>query len=373
MRESLVIDGRFLTQPVTGVQRVGIEFCRALDQLLADGEFQDVDVRVVVPRHARLITSPQWGRIRLVRAGRLSGHLWEQLELPFISRGAKLLALANTAPLASLLFRGRNTYVMVHDLSYRYFPDAYSRAFRLFYELVIPVVLRRARRVFTVSESERSAIMGECPRIGEGPRLIAVQNGGMPAPVGPVPDRTARARNCLYVGSLTRRKNAAGIVAASVQLVREHDATFTFVGSTGALFEGVRVDVPDDLTDRIVFLGQVDDPERLATEYLNAAVIVFPSFYEASPLPPIEAMGHGCPVVASAIPSLQERCGDAAVYCDPHSIESIVSATVSLLNSEELWSQQQAAGFARCSELSWKTQARQIISETVGDGERDGR
>ena len=35
----LFINGRFLTQDVTGVQRVGIEFVNALDTLLAEGEF----------------------------------------------------------------------------------------------------------------------------------------------------------------------------------------------------------------------------------------------------------------------------------------------------------------------------------------------
>lgn len=369
MHDRIVVDGRFITQSVTGVQRVGIEFCDALDRLISSGEFPGTDVSVVVPRRARFVTTPQWKQIRLVRAGFFAGHLWEQFELPFIARGARLLSLANTAPLASLIFGSHHTYVMVHDLSYRYFPAAYSRAFRIFYELVIPIVLQRARCVFTVSESERSAIGREYPRLREGSRLVAVQNGGAPVTLGAIPGRRSRERNCLYVGSLTKRKNAEGLVAAAIRLVREHDATFTFVGSTGALFEGVRIDIPEDVKDRIRFLGQVDDLERLGDEYSSAAVFVFPSFYEASPLPPIEAMGYGCPVVASAIPSLEERCGDAAVYCDPHITDSVVRAAVSLLDSEELWSRQQRLGLARSSGFSWKTQARRIMAEMLQDDE----
>lgn len=367
MCKRLVVDGRFLTQPVTGVQRVGIEFCNALDQLIVDGEFPDTDVAVVVPRGAQFVTAPRWKRIRLIRAGRLSGHLWEQFELPFLARGARLLSLANTAPLASLIFRARYTYVMVHDLSYRYFPDAYGRAFRLSYELAIPVVLQRARCIFTVSESERSAIAREYPRLKETPRLVAVQNGGTPVPTDAILGRRARGRNCLYVGSLTKRKNAEGLVRAAIRLVREHDVTFTFVGSTGALFEGVRVEIPADVAHGIRFLGQIDDPKQLADEYFKAAVFVFPSLYEASPLPPIEAMGHGCPIVVSAIPSLQERCGDAAVYCDPLAIDSIVEATTSLLDSEELWSFKQQLGLVHCREFSWETQARRIMAEVFQD------
>lgn len=368
MSEAVIIDGRFLAQRVTGVQRVGIEFCRALDDLLADGEFAGTDVSIAVPRDATLVTSPQWKRLSLVRVGRRSGHLWEQVELPFIARGAKLLTLGNTAPLASLMLRGRSTYVMVHDLSYRYFPQAYGRAFRFSYELVIPVVLRRARCVFTVSEAERSAILREYPRFSGQHRLVAVQNGAEPAQVDVIPPRSARGRNCLYVGSLTKRKNAEGLIAAAITLVREHGATFTFVGSTGPLFEGIHVEIPQDVAHQIRFLGQVDDPQRLADEYLKAAVFVFPSFYEASPLPPIEAMAHGCPVVASAIPSLEERCGDAAVYCDPHDIDSIVDATVALLDSDELWEQQQNAGLERRGVFSWKLQAQRIMNELSTQG-----
>lgn len=367
MSERVTIDGRFLTQPVTGVQRVGIEFCRALDQLLAGGELFEVDVTVAVPRNARLITLPEWKCIRLVRKGRLPGHLWEQFDLPIIGRKGKLLALSNTAPLVSLLFRGGKTFVMIHDLSYRYFPSAYKPAFRLFYEFLTPIVLRHARCIFTVSESERSAILQRYPCLVKKRRIVAVQNGGSEGRAGVTRDKATRDRNCLYVGSLTKRKNAEGILAAAIELVRAHRARFTFIGSTGVLFEQVGLNIPEDVADSIEFLGQVDDPKRLASEYAKAAVLVFPSFYEASPLPPIEAMAQGCPVVVSAIPSLKERCGEAAVYCDPKRIDSIVNAVVSLLDSAELWNHQQEVGFSWCRKFSWEAQTRRVIEEVVRD------
>jgi hypothetical protein len=54
-----------------------------------------------------------------------SGHLWEQFILPLYSSKELLLCLGNTAPLISL-FLNRKTIVTVHDLSFKYFPDAYS-------------------------------------------------------------------------------------------------------------------------------------------------------------------------------------------------------------------------------------------------------
>ena len=360
-KRRLVINGRFLTQPVTGVQRVGIEFCRALDGLLASGEVAGFEVEVVVPAASPLVTDPALRKIAVRKVGRLSGHLWEQVELPWFSRGAMLLALGNTAPIWSLVAAAPRTSVMVHDLSYRYFPAAYSFSFRALYSALIPAVLWRAARIFTVSQAERAAILREYPALPRPERLLSVQNGTPPTVAGSLPGRAPRARNCLYVGSLTKRKNAEGLVEAAIRLARDHGATFTFVGANGPTFEGISVEVPADVVGRVRFLGQINDAAALAKEYDSAAAFVFPSFYEASPLPPTEAMARGCPVVASDIPSLRERCGDAASYCDPSDVGSIVLATAQLLDNVAKWEWLRAEGLRMADTYSWQRQAIGIV------------
>ena len=174
----LVIDGRFLLQDVTGVQKVALELVRALDDMVAEGELPGLDVEVLAPVRGTLVTTPDYKAVRLVRAGRFSSHAWEQLVLPRLVGRDPLLCLGNLAPLALLLSRRSSVHTMVHDLSYKYFPSAYSRRFRLVYNLVVPVVLARSRSVFTVSESERAAIRRTYGRLVEPGRLVAVQNGG---------------------------------------------------------------------------------------------------------------------------------------------------------------------------------------------------
>ncbi len=360
----LVINGKFLTQSITGVQRVGIEFCCALDELLSDPSYAGLEVKLAVPRQARLVVDLHLSKIEIVRVGWLSGHMWEQFSLPFYARRGKFLNLANIAPIASLALRSKHTYVMVHDLSYRYFPDAYSRTFRTVYNLIIPIVFLRAATVFTVAEAERRAILQSIGRIVKPDRLIAVQNGGASVVYGRS-NRSTRGRNCLYVGSLTKRKNAAKLIESAVILVRRHNATFTFVGANGNSFEDVDISIPGDVASRIRFLGQIDNPTVLSAAYDSAAVLVFPSYYEASPLPPIEAMAHGCPTVVSKIPSLEERCGDSAVYCNPDDVDSIVSSVTLLLDSEEVWSKYQRRGLERSSKFSWKSQASAIIEAVM--------
>lgn len=359
----IVIDGRFLTQSVTGVQRVGIEFCAALDTLLSDGIFPNLDINVVIPKYGALVTVPKWHTLKLSRHGLLSGHLWEQVELPLLARGAVLLSLMNTAPVMSLLLKGSRCVVMVHDLSYRYFPEAYNIAFRTFYQVTMPVVLRCAGAIITVSQAERAAMLREYPSLLKSQTVVVAQNG-VTRNRNDISPRSARGRTCLYVGSLTKRKNAANLISSAISLARYHEADVTIIGAGGASYKHVSLDIPEDVRSRIRFLGQVNDPEVLASEYQRAAVFLFPSLYEASPLPPVEAMAAGCPVVASLIPSLEERCGDAAIYCDPHSVTSILDSTTRLLDSDELWAQQQRLGLEKSEEYSWSRQA-EVVIDTI--------
>ncbi|KQY55567.1 MULTISPECIES: glycosyltransferase family 4 protein [unclassified Nocardioides] len=380
MTMRLAINGRFLLQDVTGVQKVAIEFVQALDAMLDEGLLPGLEVELLAPARGSLVTTPDFKAIRLRRAGRLNSHAWEQLELPRLAGSDPLLCLGNLAPLALLLRRRRRVHTMVHDLSYKYFPSAYSRGFRLLYSLVIPVVLARSERVYTVSRSEAAAIRHHYRRLVPAHRLVAVQNGGgegaveahpsdRPASLEPgapeVPTLRARERRCLYVGSLTKRKNAEGLARVAVDLVRTTDLDFVFVGAGGASFEQIGFAIPPELEGRIHFLGQINQPELIEAEYRRASVFVFPSFYEASPLPPVEAMRFGTPVVAADIPSLRERCGEAVLYCDPADVGSISAQVRRVVEDDALWAELQAAGLDNAARFSWRAQVQGVLEHVL--------
>ena len=363
----LVVNGRFLTQPVTGVQRYARELMATLDQLLDRGELDRsrLEVELLSPRLRG--GAPPWRHVSHREVGRLSGHAWEQLELPRAAHGDVLFCPGNTAPLAALAGAMR-TVVTVHDLSYLYFPDAYSLAFRAAYRTLVPAVLRHADAVVTVSESERRAIVERYPFTGG--RLVAIQNGGLPAAArpfdGPPPPRT----HALYVGALSKRKNFPGVLAAAVRLNRERALPFVFVGGGGSTFQPVVADVPPDVRGRLTFAGQVDRLDECVRFYRSALCLVFPSFYEASPLPPVEAMACGCPVIASRIPSLLERCGDAALYCDPHDVGDIARAVARLADDAALRQSLVEKGYERARRFSWEACARRTLEviESVASG-----
>lgn len=358
----LTLNGRFLTQPITGVQRVAREFLSELDRMIHAGE-ADLRVRVMAPAAGDLIEAPVLKVVRVERAGRLSGHAWEQAELPWLAGSEPLLCLGNTAPIARLLTRRGRTVTMVHDLSYAYFPAAYDWKFRALYQIIMPRVLRWSDAVVTVSASERAAISRHYPFMADDPRFSFTQNGGLEdRTMADAPPFEGRPNDYLYVGSLTKRKNAQGLLEASLILAREDGASITFVGANGPSFEGTTLDVPSDLEGKLRFLGQINDAGKIFEEYRKAKALLFPSFYEASPLPPIEAMSFGCPVVASRIPSLEERCGDAAVYCDAHDTGSIVEAARSLTSSQARWADYAQRGRLQAAKYSWGRQARDVLA-----------
>jgi glycosyltransferase involved in cell wall biosynthesis len=356
----IAINGRFLTRSITGVERYSREITSAIDALVATRP--DVEITLFTPPLGT--APPTLQNIRVVQAGNMRGHAWEQLELPVLSRGQTLFCPGNTAPLASI-YSQQPVVACVHDLSYRYFGEAYRWKFRAAYSVIVPTVLERANAVITVSESERRAILSSYPRLA--PRLVSIQNGGLPAgSVPPFRPRKSEPPSVLYVGSLSKRKNIHTIVEVAVRLARSKGVRFVAVGGAADGFTSFNWQVPSDVAHLIEFVGQLDDTKALLDYYCNASCFLFPSLYESSPLPPIEAMSCGCPVVASSIPSLVERCGDAALYCDPHDIDDVERKVSRVLNEPALATELRQAGFDRADTFNWMQAAAHTLAIIEG-------
>jgi glycosyltransferase involved in cell wall biosynthesis len=357
----LAISGRFMNQATTGVQRVSQELTREIDNLLQMGESR-IRVRFLCP----VGTDLRKLGLKAITVEEVSGSrgwLWDQIAFPKAAGDAILLCLGNSAPVTSLI-RGAPVALMIHDLSYRKFPHAYRLRYRAVHSLLLPLLLRYSRPLITVSNAERATLARIEPQAAK--RIIVAQNGGWrdEAEGSPIV-RPAGRRYALYVGSLSERKNFSGLLETAIRLVREDDIDFVIAGEVGNVLNPVDRDVPDDLSARIRFVGQVEDLGALRELYSNASCLVFPSFYEASPLPPIEAMRFGCPVIVSNTASLIERCGDAAEYCDPTDIGSILGAVRRVLHDPERSRELIERGRLWEKQYSWRRQARVVLDAII--------
>lgn len=348
----IYINGRFLTQAMTGVQRYATEIVKALDALLiSDGNRQGVTVVLLTPPNA---TPPGW--LRLIESrpvGVLRGQAWEQLELPRYTRDGVCLNLCNTAPLA-----GRSTVVAIHDAGVFAVPQTYSWAFRLWYRVLHPRLGRRALGIVTVSEFSRSELGRH---VGIAPdRITIIPNGGEHILAEPadrrVLERLALSRRyVLAVSSLSPHKNFGGIVAA-LEHLRSGDFDLVFAGASNSRV--FRQSAAASGGARLA--GRVTDAELRAL-YENADCFVYPSFYEGFGLPPLEAMTCGCPVVVSRLASLPWVCGDAAVYCQPDDPADIARAIETVLGSPELQDDLRKRGPERAARFTWHDAARSLL------------
>ena len=356
---NIVINGRFLSQRATGVQRVAQEFTRALDRLLTRGGYPGTRVRLVVPPDADA-TILGLKSITVDIQGRGSGHLWEQVSLPRALRDETLLCLGNSAPVIRLLGR-HPVAVMLHDQAFRLFPDDYSRAYRLAHGMIGRVLFKRARPLLTVSETERDKLLEA--NTGLTAELRVAPNGSWTNDrnVSAVPHEAVTSQGYgLYIGSFTSRKNIERVFEAAVRLARERERAFLFVGPPNELSGKLEQAIPPELRKLISFRGYVAD-DALPDLYARAAYLLYPSLYEASGLPPSEAMTFGCPVVASDLPVLRERCGEAALYCDPYDVASIVGTVLKLTENPRLALELSRLSIARAGLFTWEGQVRLVM------------
>lgn len=352
----IVINARFLSQSTTGVQRYAIELVKELDRLIGKGEVNSDRFEFILLAPRNVVTEISLKNIPIRRVGGLTGHAWEQLELPFYTRGRFLLNLCNTAPILK-----RNQMVTIHDTSVFAYPDAYSIVFRTWYKILFMFLAKTAKRIITDSSFSRNELVSYCGMKGSNIEVTYLGNEhifSVSSDNSFLNRKGIGKRPFVFgVSSLNPNKNFHGIMNA-VDLLGKTDFDIVVSGGANPRVFGQST---EELPDGIKYLGYVSDSELRAL-YENAVCLVYPSFYEGFGLPPLEAMACGCPVIVSNAASLPEVCGDAALYCDPHSVEDIAEKIKEMVTNEALRNELRQKGIERAKQFTWERCARETIS-----------
>jgi glycosyltransferase involved in cell wall biosynthesis len=350
--QGFAINGKFASQRITGVQRVGYELAMAFQRLFPE----DIELPLLIPGDAR-------ADVALLKAKSvfrwLKGSLWEQLGLPFAAGGRTLLSLCNIGPLFA-----RRQVVMMHDVAVYDLPENYSWKFRLWYRIAFAVLKRNASHIVTVSEFSRQRIMA---RLGIDASRISVVWNGVDHFDRIAPDTSILSRlnvendgYVLAVGNLSVGKNLARVLAAIEALSERHDWKFVVVGGCDLRVFNPKAKAGYEMSKNIIAAGFVSDGELRAL-YENAACFLFPSLYEGFGLPPLEAMACGCPVIVSREAALPEVCGDAAMYCDALSVDDIADKVAQMMGDAALRESWRVRGRAHARTFRWDRSARRLL------------
>ncbi len=229
------------------------------------------------------------------------------------------------------------------DLSFRRVPRYFPLATRLRLALALPLHIRAARLVITVSEYSRRDLIATY-RVHPD-RVCVVPNAVVP------PDDEAHAQGTaedesrlpsepyfLFLGNLHPRKNVPRLIAAFAQARRTEPALaghrLVIAGGRwwgGGEAQAARAAPPGS----VVFLGRVTDRYRQAL-LERAEALVYPSLFEGFGLPPLEAMAAGIPVLASNVTAIPEVVGDAGLLVDPLDERALAEGMVRLATRPEL-------------------------------------
>ncbi|MGD8452855.1 MAG: glycosyltransferase family 1 protein [Phycisphaerae bacterium] len=295
---------------------------------------------------------------------------WFQVGLPLAARwdGVDLLHLpANAAPAWCPV-----PYVAtIHDLIPLKVAGEATLAEQKRFRTGVLRAVRRAAHVITPSFATRNEL---CTEFGVDPERISVipwapDNAMLAYGAGGLADDAACAVRERYgitrpwlvnFSGGSRRKNATAVLAALARLSPELRGQHQLV-LVGCSPEPVRRDlaalaerlgVSDDC--RILgFVPHEDLPPLLA----GSRALLIPSLCEGFGLPILDAFATGVPVLAAAGGSLEEVAGEAAVYCDPTSPESIAAGLAEVLRAE-VSARLVAGGRARVQAFTWERTAR---------------
>jgi glycosyltransferase involved in cell wall biosynthesis len=353
-KTEISINGRFLTQSITGVQRYAMEVVRAIDNILDDVK-DAYAIKLFTPK-GPLKQSLPLKNIRQEEVGLFRGHMWEQLELPLYAGNDILLNLCNPAPILR-----KKQVALMHDVIVFGASSSTSLPFRLWHRTIFRCITHNGTDIVTDSEYSKSEIIRYLhPRSEDIPVLFA----GCEHILRTAPDTSIILRNgladrpyVLAVSSLNPNKNFISVIKA-IEKLGDNGVDFVIAGGTNPkVFSQSAASFPKN----VKYLGYVTDAELRAL-YAAAVCFIYPSFYEGFGLPPLEAMVCGAPVIASNTSSIPEVCGDAVYYVNPYSVDSIVEAIGNVVTHEELRQKLVRKGMLQTKKFTWDCTARGLLN-----------
>lgn len=306
-----VINGLFLTQRVTGIQRYAREIIAELDLFV-----QKDEIIIVIPKNTKEV--PVYKNIKIIRHGIFNGILWEQLCLPIFLMKEKAdgINLCNVVPL--LYPRG---IAAIHDISYKVNPQFYTtlrdKISMLWHRLNYLWITHFTNVIITVSNFSKQEIIKnynvERNRIyviysawQHILRIKATEN---------IFEKYSQLQPKEYffaMSSIQANKNFPWILKTA-----KANPQKKFAIAGGGSLKKLSSDLGLKDLSNVFYLGYISD-EDAKSLMANCKAFLFPTLYEGFGLPPLEAISCGAGnIIISNTSCMHEIYKEVGYYIDP--------------------------------------------------------
>ena len=337
----------------SGTGRYVQAICQALPQAAPD-----IDPVLVWPTGASVPELPDSVLVVRHGAGPLARLYFEQFAVrsAAVRSGASLLHYPAST---GCFFPSRPIVQTVHDLCFLRHPEWFPASRNAYYRKLIAATATRANLVLADSEATARDLGDLIGISADRVRVVPLGVGSDFSPRGADEQGGVKVRYSLpesfflYVGTLEPRKNLVRLVQAWDRVYRDGYPHLVLAGRSGwkcePLFAALQSVRHPEAVHLPGFLSEEDLPAVLGA----ARAFVWPSLMEGFGLPPLEAMACGAPVLTSAVSSMPEVTGDAALLVDPINVDNIADGLSALAKDDDLCARLSAKGQRQAALFPW--------------------
>lgn len=348
-----------------GMDFVALEVIRELQKLDKENEY----FIIVSPNTDRCLEESD--NFHIIELKCPTYPLWEQIALPHYIKKLKpdlLHCTSNTAP----LYCSVPLVLTLHDIIYLENRQASSKSWYqemgwYYRRLVVPRILRKCKRIITVSNFEKQRI-SKALQLSED-KLLAIYNGYSPHfCVQPKDKATIRKYiesdpYIFFLGNTDPKKNTPRVLKAyNLYLNRSEQKLPMLIADLDEEFiDGIlEQENLKNLKPHLRFPGYIANSD-LSALYGAAFVFLYPSLRESFGIPMLEAMACGTPIIAGNTSAMPEIAGEKALLVDPFDENDIAEKILLLEKDQKIYQKQVAYGLERVKQFSWKRTAEELL------------
>jgi glycosyltransferase involved in cell wall biosynthesis len=340
--DKIYVNGRFLTQKTTGVQRVATEISTHLQAHYKD------EIIFVCPN--KEFINPVAKSLNCIKVGFFGGYLWEQIELPFYlfrKKAALLLNFCNTAPMVY-----NKNILVIHDVAFKVNKKWFDWKFIFVYNILFYFNLRKAKSIMTVSNFSKNEIVKFYPKT-KNKKIEVVYLASF---LDYKESKLYKKEYYLAINSLNERKNIEVIIEA-FKLLDPNIYKLKIIGDKN---KNVFKENNYEIISNVEFLDEVTDAS-LYKWIIEAKALINASFYEGFGLPALEAMSLYTPCILSDIPVYRELYSETAIFFDAKSAHQLAGQVEAMEQSNNYFEICEK-GFELSQNFSWTRTSKQYIS-----------